>query len=103
LDVRSIHVTSPSKRCRSDRLYPRTLGPRELEALRLVDQRPGITIAELADELGVTMWRVWQIVGWLEAGLGRQLTAADFPDDVPMNSTRGVGAASVLQARLGAV
>jgi DNA-binding MarR family transcriptional regulator len=56
-------------RRRTDRLYPRPLGPRELDALRLVKQRPGITVAELADELGVTMQRVWQIVGRL--GLGR--------------------------------
>jgi predicted transcriptional regulator len=35
-------------------------------------QRPGITIAELADELGVTMQRVWQIVGRLEAGRVRR-------------------------------
>jgi hypothetical protein len=42
-------------RRRTDRLYPRTFGPREQEALRLVEQRPGITVAELADELGVTM------------------------------------------------
>jgi DNA-binding CsgD family transcriptional regulator len=60
-------VTSPSKRRRSDRLYPRTLGPRELEALRLIEQGPGITVAELADTLGVGMSRVWQIVGWLDS------------------------------------
>jgi predicted DNA-binding protein (UPF0251 family) len=40
----------------------------ELEALRLVEQQPGITIAELADELGVTMNRAWQITGRLEGG-----------------------------------
>lgn len=59
-------------RRRTDRLYLRSLGPRELEALRIVEQRPGITIAELADELGVTMQRVWQIVGRLEAGRVRR-------------------------------
>jgi hypothetical protein len=56
----------------ADRLYPRTLGPRELEAVRLVEQRPGITIEQLAGELGVTMQRVWQIVGRLEAGRVRR-------------------------------
>lgn len=35
-------------RQRTDRLYPRPLGPRELEALRLVEQRPGITVEQLA-------------------------------------------------------
>jgi predicted DNA-binding protein (UPF0251 family) len=55
-------------RRRTDRLYPRTLGPRELEALRLVEQRPGITAAELADEMGVTMQRAWRYVGRLQAG-----------------------------------
>ena len=59
---------SPLRR-RTDRLYPRSLGPRELEALRLVEQRPGITIAELADELGISMQRVWQIVGRLSWGV----------------------------------
>jgi DNA-binding MarR family transcriptional regulator len=65
-------VTSPIKRRRSDRLYPRTLRPRELEALRLIEQRPGITAAELADRLGVTTNRVWQIVRRLELGQVRR-------------------------------
>lgn len=60
-------MTSPSKRCRSDRLYPRMLGPRELEALRLIEQGPGISVAELADAMGVSMSRAWRYVGRLEA------------------------------------
>jgi hypothetical protein len=56
------------KRRRIDRLYGRTLGPRELEALLLVEEQPGITIAELADAMGVGMNRAWQYVGRLEAG-----------------------------------
>jgi DNA-binding IclR family transcriptional regulator len=44
----------------------RSLGPREAEALRLVQERPGITIAELADVMGVSMSRVWQYVARLE-------------------------------------
>jgi DNA-binding MarR family transcriptional regulator len=55
-------------RRRTDRPYLRQFGPRELEALRLVEQHPGITVEELADELGVTMNRMWQIVRRLEAG-----------------------------------
>jgi DNA-binding IclR family transcriptional regulator len=34
----------------------------------MVEQRPGITVAELADRMGVTMSRAWQYVGRLEAG-----------------------------------
>jgi DNA-binding MarR family transcriptional regulator len=59
-------------RSRTDRLYPRRLGPREREALRLVEQRPGITATELAAHLGVTTNRVWQIVRRLEAGRARR-------------------------------
>ena len=50
-------MTSPIKRRRSDRLYPRSLGPREREALRLVEQRPGITVAELAGEMKLSPQR----------------------------------------------
>ena len=53
-------------RKRTDRLYVSALGPREHEALRLVEARPGISIAELADALNVGMTRVWQILGRLE-------------------------------------
>jgi DNA-binding MarR family transcriptional regulator len=62
----------PIKRRRSDRLYPRTLGPREREALRLIERGPGITAPELAAPLGVTTNRVWQIVRRLEAGRVRR-------------------------------
>jgi hypothetical protein len=48
-------------RKRTDRLYVRTLGPREREALALVEQRPGIIVAELADALGVSVRRLGQI------------------------------------------
>ena len=50
-------------RSRMDRLYPRPLGPRELEVLRLAERRPGITVEQVADEMRVTLTRVWQIVG----------------------------------------
>jgi hypothetical protein len=54
-------------RRRTDHLYVRSLGPREREALRPVVDRPGITVAELADSLGVSMGHAWQIVGRLES------------------------------------
>jgi hypothetical protein len=57
-------------RRRTDRLYARSLGPRELEALDLIEQRPGITVAELAAEMGVGMTRAWQYLGRLECGRG---------------------------------
>ena len=53
---------------RGDRFYSRTLGPRELEALRLIERSQGITAAELADAMGVTMTRAWEFVGRLELG-----------------------------------
>lgn len=53
-------------RKRTDRLYVGTLGPRELEALHVVEERPGITVAELAEDMGVSMQRAWQYVGRLE-------------------------------------
>jgi hypothetical protein len=37
-----------------------------------VEQRPGITVAELADTMGVSMQRAWQYVGRLEAGRVRR-------------------------------
>jgi hypothetical protein len=39
--------------------------------------------------------------GCLEARLDRQLTARDFPDNVPMNLTRAIGAASVYKRASG--
>lgn len=51
------------RRKRTDRL-----GPREREALTLIERRPGVTIAELADAMGVSMQRAWQNVGRPEIG-----------------------------------
>jgi uncharacterized membrane protein len=67
----------------TDRLYlsslerrsfgPRLVGSRpysasETEALRIVTERPGITVAQLRDMLGVGKTRIWQIVSRLEVG-----------------------------------
>jgi hypothetical protein len=62
-------------RRRTDRLFLRTLGPREREALELVEQHPGLTVAQLADHLSVGMTRAWQIVGRLESGRIRRDSA----------------------------
>jgi uncharacterized membrane protein len=59
-------------RRRTDRLFVTTLGPREREALDLIEKRPGLTVADLADTLGVGMTRAWQIVGRLESGRVRR-------------------------------
>ncbi len=71
----------------TDRLYPRSLGPdsfgpdsfgtrpygtSETEALRIVTERPGITLAELRDKLGVGKTRGWQIVARLEVAVVRR-------------------------------
>ena len=45
----------------------RSLGPREREALALVQQRPGLTVEELADALGVRTKRMWGMLSRLEA------------------------------------
>jgi hypothetical protein len=55
-----------TRRKRTDRLYPRSLRPREREAAHVIEQHPGITVAELADELGVTVNRLWGRLGRLE-------------------------------------
>jgi Winged helix-turn-helix DNA-binding len=57
---------------RTDQLYVRTLGSRELEALDLIEQRPGISVVELADAIGVSLQRAWQYVGRLEASRVRR-------------------------------
>lgn len=56
-------------RRRTDRLFVnagvepgRRLGPREEQTLELIAEQPGITIAQLADVLGVGMARVWQMI-----------------------------------------
>jgi DNA-binding MarR family transcriptional regulator len=55
-------------RRRTDRLYPpRRLAPREEAAARLVAERPGITVDELAGALGVGVKRTWQLLERLEA------------------------------------
>jgi hypothetical protein len=62
-----------ARRRRTDRLYIRSLGPRERESLALVQERPGITVEELADALGVTMNRMWGMLGRLEvSGVRRE-------------------------------
>jgi hypothetical protein len=40
----------------------RTAGPAEREALELIEGRPGLTIHDLADRLGVTAGRAYAIV-----------------------------------------
>ena len=55
-----------------DKLYAQRLGPREAEALRLIEAHPGVTAREMADRLGVTPNRVWQIVRRLEGGRVRR-------------------------------
>jgi molybdenum-dependent DNA-binding transcriptional regulator ModE len=59
-------------RRRTDRLYVQSLGPREQEALRAIEKRPGITVAELAKKMDVSMQRTWQYVGRLEASRVRR-------------------------------
>jgi DNA-binding MarR family transcriptional regulator len=41
-------------------------GPTHQRALTIIAERPGLTVAELRDALGVSSVRVWQIVGKLE-------------------------------------
>jgi hypothetical protein len=45
-----------------DRLYIRELTEREQRALRMIEERPGATVAELRDELDVSAQRVRKIV-----------------------------------------
>jgi Winged helix-turn-helix DNA-binding len=42
----------------------------------MIEQRPGITVAELAEAMGLTMTRAWQYVGRLEGGRVRRETSA---------------------------
>jgi hypothetical protein len=56
----------------TDRLFVTTLGPREREALGLIEQQQGLTVAQLADALGVGMTRTWRIVGRLGHGRVRR-------------------------------
>ena len=57
----------------TDRLFPRSLGPRAAEALKIVSERPGIQVFELRDALGVGRARIWQIGEHLEAGAVRRV------------------------------
>lgn len=58
------------QRKKTDRLFEsprrRQLGPREEEANQIICSRPGITVAQLAEEMDVTLGRVCQIVNRLE-------------------------------------
>ena len=66
-----------------DRLYVRSPGPRACEALKLIERRPGITLAELADAMGVGITRAWQYLGELEAGRVRRVREAPRREVVP--------------------
>jgi hypothetical protein len=68
---------------------PRPLGPRGSEALRIVEERPGITVDELRGELGVSASRVWQIVGRLELGRVRRQQPAPPPRTDDLNVVYG--------------
>jgi hypothetical protein len=50
----------------TDRLYARTLGPREREALDFVTANPGATIEDLQAAMGVGRKRIWQYIAKLE-------------------------------------
>lgn len=52
-------------RSRTDHLHMSHLSPRQAEALRLIEQHPGITVEQLAHAHGVGITRTWQIVGRL--------------------------------------
>jgi hypothetical protein len=56
------------RRHATDQLYANTLGPRAQEAFRIIADRPGLTVADLAGALGVTMARTWAIIEWLQRG-----------------------------------
>lgn len=51
---------------RRSSLYATTLGPREREALRVIEARPGMTISELAEAMGVGVERARQYATSLE-------------------------------------
>jgi DNA-binding MarR family transcriptional regulator len=56
----------------AERLFARSLGPRERAALAIIEQSPGITARELADRLSVTAGRAHAIVRRLELGRVRR-------------------------------
>jgi DNA-binding CsgD family transcriptional regulator len=61
-------VYSPPERRCTDRIYARTLSPRELVALQLIVENAGITVGELAETMGVGINRVWQYLNSLQFG-----------------------------------
>lgn len=50
------------------RLHVDRLGPREREALERIEACPGITVEQLADDMGVTVKRIWHYPDRLEVG-----------------------------------
>lgn len=49
----------------TDYMVPARLTPQEREVMRLLAERP-MTVEQLAEHLGVTRTRIWQVVGRLE-------------------------------------
>jgi hypothetical protein len=62
-------VTVPACRVSPLRLFVARLGPREREALAVIEREPGITLEQLAERLGVTYGRAWQLVAHLKRSL----------------------------------
>jgi DNA-binding MarR family transcriptional regulator len=61
-------VSIEARRKRTDRLFPPApLSRRQREAAELVRARPGISVEELAEALGVGVKRAWQLLDRLEA------------------------------------
>jgi molybdenum-dependent DNA-binding transcriptional regulator ModE len=48
------------------RLFAARPGPREREALAVIEAEPGMTVEQLAERMGVSYGRAWQIVARLE-------------------------------------
>jgi hypothetical protein len=73
----------PKKRARRGRPAGSSTGSRAAEALRLVGERPGITVAELAESMGIGPTYLYRVMPSLErdgkvrkAGKGYELAAA---------------------------
>lgn len=83
----------PARRKRAAPPTRRTTGPgattRSQEALRLIGQTPGITVPQLADQMGIKKNYLYRVVpGLEEAGEVRRVgehgwTLADAPADTP--------------------
>ena len=86
-------------RKRTDQLYARSLGPREGEAFRSVEDQPGITIAELPDAVGSGMTRMWQIVP-LEASPVHRERGREISGEHTAPSTREEGGPRSVRAWL---